>query len=384
MNRAEKEGGSDTGGTSIPDPVWVPLKGGDRRGYSVVVTPGALKHLPELAREAVGAERYAVISDSTVAPLYGEKAAALLTASGAQADLFTFPAGEKQKSREWWGRLTDALLAEGLGRDAAVVAVGGGVTGDLAGFVAATCLRGLPVIQVPTSLVAMIDSAVGGKTGVDHPQGKNLVGAFHPPSLVVADPEVIRTLPRLQRSQGLAEALKHGAIRDVGYARGLGEEAEALLGGEGSSLARAVQRSVEIKAEVVGQDEREAGLRQILNFGHTIGHGLEAATDYALPHGSAVSIGMVLESRLGERLGVTEEGTAEVLEALLKELELPTDPPVALSPRRVAQFMKADKKVRAGRVGVVLLRRMGEVDPGTGWVHRVADEELTGFLTSVL
>ncbi len=352
--------------------------------YDVLVGAGIVEELPTLLSGLLEVDRIAVISDSTVGPLHGERVAAGLRAARLRTDLFTFPAGEEQKTREWWSRLTDALLAEGFGRDGAVVAVGGGVVGDMAGFVAATYMRGIPVVQVPTSLVAMIDSAVGGKTGVDHPQGKNLIGAFHPPRLVLIDPVLIGTLPRPERSQGLAEALKHGAIRDREYLFALDSEADALLSGEVVAIERAVRRSVRIKADVVSRDERESGLRQILNFGHTLGHALEAATDYRLPHGSAVAVGMVLEARLGERLGITEAGAAELISTSLQRLELPTEMPVRVPPERVTHFLGADKKVRGGRPGFVLLGRLGEVHPGEGWVHRVAEKDVALLLSEAL
>ncbi|HZD06515.1 MAG TPA: 3-dehydroquinate synthase, partial [Longimicrobiales bacterium] len=332
--------------------------GGVRADYPVVVQRGLLASLDRLVPRYAPAHRYAVIADETVAGLYGGSVRDRLSAGGRSVGLLTFPAGERQKTRASWARLTDALLDGGFGRDSAVVALGGGVTGDLAGFVAATFLRGVPVVQVPTSLVAMIDASVGGKTGVDTSAGKNLVGAFHPPRLVAADPEVVGTLPRAERAQGLAEAVKHGAILDAAYLDLLAEEAAVLLEGDPGAIERVVRRSVELKADVVSGDEREGGLRQILNFGHTLGHALEAATGYRLPHGSSVSVGMVLEARLGEALGVTEAGTASRLGAALSALELPTEVPDGTAAALLLEFTRADKKRRAGRPRWVLLRRL--------------------------
>lgn len=344
-----------------------------RGPYDVLVGRALLESAGRLINERLPqVRRWAVVADDRVAPLYGVRVRGSLEAGGLEAGLLEFPAGERHKTREQWQRLTDALLAAGFGRDAGLVAVGGGVTGDLAGFVAATYMRGIPVVQVATSVVAMVDSSVGGKTGVDTPAGKNLVGAFHPPALVLIDPDVVATLPRAERAQGWAEAVKHGAILDRPYFDDLAARAPALLAGDADATRDAVHRSVEIKAGVVSDDEREAGLREILNFGHTLGHALEAASDYALPHGSAVSLGMVLEARLGERLGVTRPGTADRLADVLARFELPTEPSMAVPDGELERFLLHDKKVRAGRVRTVLLREVGEVANDEGWSREVA------------
>jgi 3-dehydroquinate synthase len=344
--------------------------------YPVFVRRGILDELDQLVEAHAPAHRYAVIADETVAGLYGDRVVDVLARTGRPIALLTFPAGEEHKNRDEWARMTDALLEAQHGRDSAVVALGGGVTGDLAGFVAATFLRGIPVVQVPTSLVAMVDSSVGGKTGIDASTGKNLVGAFHPPRFVAADPDVVTTLPRAERAQGLAEAVKHGAILDAEYMGFLEREGPALMDGEPSLTERAVQRSVEIKGEVVSRDEREGGLRQVLNFGHTLGHALEAASRYRLPHGSAVSVGMVLEAGLGETLGVSEAGTEECVRRALVAFGLPTTVPPGLALDEALAFMRSDKKAREGRVRFVLLREPGEVarDPVTGWSREVPAE----------
>jgi 3-dehydroquinate synthase len=371
------------------DPVWVRTGAGDR--YPVVVGPGGIEALPDLLSLRAPAHRYALIADANVDAIHGERVLGLVTSTGAQASRFTFPAGERHKSRKEWARLTDALLDWGMGRDGCVVALGGGVTGDLAGFVAATFMRGVPVVQVPTSLVAMIDSSVGGKTGVDVPSGKNLVGAFHPPRFVLADPELARTLPRRERAEGLVEAMKHGAIRDRDYLARLEEEAEALLDGDPVQTTEAVRRSVEIKAHVVSQDEREGGLRQVLNFGHTLGHALEQCSGYRIPHGSAVAVGMVLEALLGERLGVTEEGTSRELIRALERLGLQVDPAGSLPAplgallqdgMALVEATRKDKKARGGETRYVLLRRCGEVDPGSGWSRAIPGGSVRDLLLS--
>jgi len=347
--------------------------------YPVLVGVGLLSDLSGALEEHAPARRYAVISDDSVASLHGHVLMENLRDAGLDASLFTFPAGEASKTRESWTILTDEMLDGGFGRDSCVIAVGGGVTTDLGGFVAATYLRGVPVVQVPTSYLAMIDASVGGKTGVDVRAGKNLVGAFHPPRLVVADTDVLRTLPRDERAQGLVEAFKHGAILDAAYFDRLEADAHDLLDARGDVAAQAVLRSVEIKASVVGEDEFEGGYRQVLNFGHTLGHALEAASQYALGHGSAVALGMVLEAELGERLGVTETGTRERLATVLDRL---VEPARGLDVEAAVPYLRADKKVRAGRLRCVLLRRIGEVDPGDGWSHEVSESLLADVLTT--
>jgi 3-dehydroquinate synthase len=347
-------------------------------GYDVVVETGAIDRMPTLLEAHAPAFRHAVVSDSRVAALYGQAIRDRCVEAGMEADLFVFPEGEASKTRATWAGLTDEMLEAGHGRDSAVVAVGGGVTTDLGGFLAATFMRGVPVVQVPTSYLAMIDASVGGKTGVDVPQGKNLVGAFHPPNLVLVDPAVLATLSREERAQGLVEAFKHGATLDAAYFEALEADIPGLLDARNDVALRAVARSVELKASVVEADEREGGYRQVLNFGHTLGHALEAASDYRVGHGTAVAAGMLLEAELGERLGVTARGTRERLERGMEGLELPMLP--ALDPERVVSYLSTDKKARAGRARYVLLRRLGETDSAGGWSREVPPETVREVL----
>jgi 3-dehydroquinate synthase len=371
---------------SAPDSVGaVPVRT-STGSYPVLVGLGLLERIPELLREYAPGHRYALISDDHVGSLYGAQVVARCTEAGLDADLFTFPRGEASKTREQWSILTDALLDAGIRRDGVVVALGGGVTGDLGGFVAATYLRGLPVVQVPTSLVAMIDASVGGKTAVDVRAGKNLVGAFHPPRVVVADPMAVGTLPVQERAQGLAEAVKHGAILDSRYFDDLSEASDALLAGDARATRAAVLRSVELKARVVTEDEHEEGFRQILNFGHTIGHAIEAASSYAVGHGTAIAAGMVLEARLGERLGRTEAGTSERLSRALSRFGLGAIPHLEAGLEGILGYMGVDKKARKGRARFVFLRSVGSVHGDGGWsseappgeVSRVVEEALSG------
>lgn len=351
-------------------------------GYDVVIGAGAFERLGQFAA-AIGAARHAVIADGNVATLYGDAACALL-APIAPASLFPFPPGEASKTRATWAELTDALLAAGIGRDGCIVALGGGVTGDLAGFVAATYMRGLPWIQLPTSLLAMIDASVGGKTGVDVPAGKNLVGAFAPPVVVIADPALLSTLPRDDVRAGLAEAVKHGAIADGAYLDWIMRSAHALLAGEGGPLGQLVRRSVEIKARVVSSDPFERGERVILNFGHTIAHALERITGYALPHGFAVAIGMVAEARIGERAGVTAPGTADRIRRVLDAVGLPAALPDGIAPAALLEAAASDKKARRARLRWSLLADIGIPARGRAgeWTLEIDPAAVAGALSS--
>lgn len=335
---------------------------------------------------AVPAHRYVVIADSHVSSLYAADIVQALTADGHRADLFEFPAGEWNKNREEWIALSDRMLAAGVGRDSAVLAVGGGVTGDLAGFVSATYMRGLPVVQVPTSLLAMLDSSVGGKTGVDTDAGKNLVGAFHHPALVVIDPEVLGTLPRMQRLAGLAEGIKTAAILDVGLWDWIEDRAADLTGGDIDTLAELIRRTVSHKMDVVAGDPTESGRRAILNFGHTVGHALEALEGYTVLHGEAVAAGMRVEARLGEILGITETGTAERIVRLLQACGLDREWETERRHDEVAEAMVLDKKSRAARPRCVFLEHLGAVvrDPNGGYTIALDDDALEGPLADAL
>jgi 3-dehydroquinate synthase len=344
-------------------------------GYEIVVGEGIVASLPSLVARCCPAHHYAIITDSTVGELYATRLVRALNASGHRAEVFVFPAGEERKTRSSWAALSDAMLEAGLGRDAAVVALGGGVVGDLAGFVAATYMRGIPIVQVPTTLLAMIDASVGGKAGVNTPTGKNLIGAFWPPKVVVIDPQVLETLPMPQLRAGFAEVVKHAAIADEAHFRELEGFGEQLLAGESELLSRIIVRSVEIKAETVARDELESGPRKVLNFGHTIAHAIEALAGYQLLHGDAVAIGMVVESRIGERLGITQAGATERIRSLLAALGLPTAVPPNTSAQAICEKVRIDKKARAGRAEMTLLRAIGAVDDAGGrWSHPVSDE----------
>lgn len=353
------------------------------RSYDVLIGPGLLEELPELLSRHVGATRYAVISDSIVGPLYGRTLVASLERR-APAALITFPAGEWNKTRETWAHLTDRLLEAGIGRDGAVVALGGGVAGDLAGFTAATYMRGIPYVQVPTTLLAMVDSSVGGKTAVDTPRAKNLVGAFHQPRLVVADTTTLRSLPEVQLLAGMAEAIKHGVIADAEYFERILQWRDAVLGRDPQVLAEIVRRSVEIKSEIVASDEREAGRRSVLNFGHTVAHALETVMGYELLHGEAVAIGMAFEARLGERIGVSAPGTRRTIVEALLRYRLPHSIPPQIDPIRLAEAMAKDKKVRSDTVRFALPTRIGTMaqDGAGNWTVALETDVILSELES--
>jgi 3-dehydroquinate synthase len=363
-------------------------------GSTIEIAPGALATLGDRVAALHPKQRVAIIADQQVAQLYGGKALASMIASGlalgstvggtVAPGLFTFPTGEQHKTRATWGALTDQLIAAGHRRDSVFVALGGGVTGDLAGFVAATFLRGVPVVQVPTSLLAMIDASIGGKTGVDTPAGKNLVGAFHQPSLVLIDPQFLRTLPTADLRSGLAEAIKHGVIADASYFSWIASSLREILNAEDADDAthlRLVQRSVEIKVDVVARDEREGGVRKILNFGHTIGHAIEHVTGYGVPHGDAVAIGMVAEARLAERLGIARVGLADTVATVCDAAGLPVRMPDGVAAAECVTATRTDKKSRGGKVEYALPEALGRMaGAGFGYGIPVPEAEVLSAL----
>lgn len=348
--------------------------------YEVSVATGLLQHVGDIAG-ASGAHRYAIITDDKVGPLY---AARVRDAVGtARTTVLTVPSGEASKTRDTWARLTDELLAAGFGRDSLIVALGGGVVGDVAGFVAATYMRGVPYIQVPTTLLAMVDASIGGKTGVDTPAGKNLVGAFHQPLAVVVDPSVLATLPREHLRAGFAEVIKHGAIADEAYLERAVASASDLasLDPTSDAMVDLVSRSIEIKADVVRRDEREGGIRKVLNFGHTIGHAVELLSGYSMLHGEAIALGMSYESELAERVGVAKPGTAERIRRAVEAAGFDRRRPASMSPDQIVAATYGDKKARAGRVEYALPSRVGAMaGASSGWSIPVGDELVRSVL----
>ena len=364
--------------------IRVPLAQNRDASYDILIKAGLVRQLDTILKEYCPSAAYAVISDSHVGKLYGEDLLQLLSAGGLRAELLTFPAGEWNKTRETWALLSDRMLAAHFGRDSAVIALGGGVVNDVAGFVAATYLRGVPLVQVPTSLLAMIDSSIGGKTGVDVPAGKNLLGAFHQPRVVLADPDLLGSLSSVQLAAGLAEAVKHGVIADADYFAFLEAEYAAIFAKHAPALERLVRRSVEIKAAVVAQDEREQGRRAILNFGHTVGHAIEATSKYEVLHGEAVSMGMVYEGRLAESLGIAAAGTVRRITNVLERLHLPTERPDGSQVDDLLAAMRADKKVRGGEIRLALPSTIGAAhgSDGDGWTVAVGEDAIRQVLVN--
>jgi 3-dehydroquinate synthase len=346
----------------------------------VYVEPDSLSRLGEMVERHLAARRVVLIADEQVHHLLESHRLGTLNWSG---DVLTFAAGEQSKTRESWASLTDAMVQRRYGRDSGIIALGGGVTGDLAGFVAATYMRGVPYLQVPTTLLAMVDASVGGKTAVNTPAGKNLVGVFFPPVAVVADPMVLRTLPDAAFRGGLAEAVKHGLIADREYFEWLEIEVDRLMARDPIVLTHLVRRSVEIKAEVVSADEREAGRRAILNAGHTVAHGLEQLSGYTLPHGDAVALGLIAESALAEQMEIAEPGLCRRVTALLGRLGLPTRSPEPLTGSGLVNAMLGDKKNRDGVIHVALVAQLGRMHRTPTWTTPVSSTTINQAIDTI-
>ena len=335
-----------------------------RRSYPILIGNGLLG-APELLAPYIRGRQAAVITNATVAPLFLDKLLASL--GGVATDVIELPDGERFKTLDTYAGVIDALMEKRHNRTTTLIALGGGVIGDLTGFAAATFQRGVAFLQVPTTLLAQVDASVGGKTGVNHSGGKNMIGAFHQPRCVVADTAVLNTLPEREYRAGLAEVVKYGVIWSAEFFAGLERRVDALNQRDATVLAEVIRRSCAIKAEVVAEDEREQGRRAILNYGHTFAHALETLTGYdQLLHGEAVAIGMVLAADCAHRHGLLDAVAAERIRNLVKALGLPTAAPPAIDPSAVLATMGMDKKVVDGQLRLVLPERIGAV--------RVTDE----------
>ena len=334
--------------------------------YDVVVQNGGLNNLGQALRSRELQGTVVLVSDSNVGELYANQAAESLRAAGYSSQTVLLSPGEKNKNMNSVQKLWNTFLEAKIERGSTVVALGGGVVGDLAGFAAATFLRGVNWVNVPTSLLAMVDSSLGGKTGADLPQGKNLVGAFHAPRLVLVDPETLSTLPEVELRNGLAEVIKHGVIgapelfRDLTDLTGF----QNLSGLSGLDWTEIVRRAMAVKIKIIEEDPYEQGLRQSLNFGHTIGHAVELASDFTLRHGEAVAIGMVAEARLAEEMGVAKSGLEKKITSSLRGLGLPTEIPPGLDEKRIQHALQRDKKKSGGVVRFALPVQVGEVRVG--------------------
>lgn len=331
------------------------------RAYPIHIGPGLLGR-DGLVAEALPTPRVAIVSNETVAPLYLQKLAAPLRAAGVRITEIVLPDGESYKNWETLNLIFDALLADRCDRSTTIIALGGGVIGDLAGFAAASYQRGVPFVQVPTTLLAQVDSSVGGKTGINHPRGKNMVGAFWQPRLVLADTDTLTTLPDRELSAGLAEVIKYGLIRDLPFLEWLEQNMTRLMARDAEALSYAIERSCANKAEVVAADERETAKedgRALLNLGHTFGHAIETGLGYGeWLHGEAVAAGTVMAAELSRRLGWLTQADVQRVSDLLAQARLPVAGP-KLGADRYLDFMGHDKKVIAGKLRLVLLRQIG-------------------------
>jgi 3-dehydroquinate synthase len=339
-----------------------------------MVESGLIGRLPALAEELLPERRLVVITDRTVA-----RAVPHLL----DVPTLVIAPGESSKSRARWSALTDRMLGLGYGRNSAIVAVGGGVVGDLAGFVASTYLRGIPWLSVPTSLLAMVDASIGGKTGVNVHQGKNLVGAFHPPQAVLSDPDVLSTLHPEHLGAGLVEALKHGVVADAKYFEWIGANATSLLARDRTLLGELVSRSVAIKAAVVAADEQERGRRAVLNAGHTVAHAIERVSDYAVLHGNAVAIGLVVEALLAHRLGLAERALAPTIKLALERFGRPTMLDPAWDNESLLDAMVHDKKNRSDSLRFALPIKLGSMaGQESNWTVPVSRETVQTVLST--
>lgn len=330
----------------------------DDRSYPIYIGEALLSR-PELIAGHITGKQVCIVTNETIAPLYLDKLVEILV--GLQVETVVLPDGEAYKTLEVWAGIFDKLLSARHNRTTTLIALGGGVVGDMTGFAAACYQRGVNFIQIPTTLLSMVDSSVGGKTGVNHPLGKNMIGAFYQPQCVLADTSLLASLPARELSAGIAEVIKYGLISDYDFFVWLENNIAALMAGDKDALAYAVKRSCENKADVVAQDEREGGLRAILNLGHTFGHAIETAQGYGnWLHGEAVAAGMAMAADLSWRRGAISEQDLIRIITLLERANLPTKAPADMTPETFKSLMGVDKKVLDGRLRLVLLESMGK------------------------
>ncbi|MFH1626412.1 MAG: 3-dehydroquinate synthase [Pseudomonadota bacterium] len=331
------------------------------RSYPIYFGYNNLDELGTVLKELDLSDRIATVTNPTTGKLFLDTVERALKNAGFSVCPIEIPEGEEYKSFKWASQLYDKLISLKMDRKSALIALGGGVIGDIAGFVAATFMRGIPFIQVPTTLLAQVDSSVGGKTGINHPKGKNLIGAFYQPKLVFIDVNTLKSLPRSELISGLAEVIKYGVIWDPHLFEYLEKNLEDILSLNQKSILLVVKTCCSIKARIVEEDEKEGGLRSILNFGHTIGHAIETLTDYkSYKHGEAVAIGMVTASHLSVKMGVCDENVSHRIEALIQRAGLPTELP-KFPPDEYMRVMELDKKIRSNMVKFVLTEDIGRV-----------------------
>ncbi len=332
------------------------------RSYEILISDGILNDIGKRLGTFYFSPRMAVISNPTVFGIYGNRVIESIKASGFEPSSVIIPDGEEYKDSHWYFHILSELLKLGLDRKSAILALGGGVVGDIAGFAASTFMRGIDYIQIPTTMLAQVDSSVGGKTGINHPLGKNMIGTFYQPRLVWIDTETLKTLPERERLAGISEVIKYGVIWDRDLFDYLKEKKDKILSYDPDALGYIIKRSCEIKAEVVSKDEREAGLRAILNFGHTIGHALETVTGYnRFLHGEAVSIGMYIEARIAVSMSLINISVAEEIRSIIEYYGLQSDLPDDIDINVLIKAMNIDKKAVHGELSFILPQRIGSV-----------------------
>ncbi len=360
----------------IWETVSVPL---GERSYDILVGPGLLSELPALLDEFRPGRKFILVTDSNVADFLAHDLVALFESAGMNVPVVTFPAGEESKCMDTIVSMAREMIALGADRGSVILALGGGVTGDMAGFLASVFMRGIEFIQLPTTLLAQVDSSVGGKTGVDLPEGKNLLGTFAQPARVYADIGVLCTLPARELRNGIAEVIKYGMIWSEDLFSMLEDNWWDVINLEPLTTAEIVKQSCTIKADVVSRDEREGGLRRILNFGHTAGHAVEASSDYSIPHGEAVSMGMMVAACISRNRGLLPPEAVSRLKALLQRFGLPTSIPGTVTDEDIIRLIQHDKKVRDGKVHFVLCNAIGK----TLIADDVSSEEVIRAVTEV-
>ncbi len=343
--------------------------------YDVRIGRGLGPRITVALRKRPLGRRYIIVTDSHL-HRQGESLLAAFRRRGLTCDLVSFPAGEGSKSRRVRDEIEDGIIRLGAGRDSALVALGGGVVGDLVGFVAATFKRGIPYVQVPTTLIGMVDSSIGGKSGINHPAGKNLIGAFHQPSAVYIDVDHLKSLPDRHYASGLAEVIKCGVVADRALFSSLETHLDRILRREPDLMSRVIEACCRIKAKVVTEDPRESNRRKILNYGHTVGHAIETLSGFRLAHGEAVSIGMVAEARVAARLGRLPPGAAERIASLCERVGLPTAVPPGFAPAAILEVARHDKKNRLGRIAYALPIRLGAMAIEGGEYAVMVDDAL--------
>ena len=341
--------------------VRVELKEEIDNSYDILIDEGLFGKLAEELKNKPLANAYAIITDNNVEKIHGKKLLKNLQNKNIHAHLVSFPAGEKSKNRKTKEKTEDAMLNLEFGRDSCIIALGGGVVGDMAGFVAATYMRGIPYIQVPTTLLAMVDSSIGGKAAVDAGHAKNAIGAFHQPKKVIIDLNFLKTLPKKELPNGLAEVIKHALIKDGNFFHFLEKNIDKMLNYDLDALKHAIKRSCEIKAGIVAEDEKENGIRRLLNYGHTMGHAIESALNYRISHGHAISIGMSCAAKLSSKKGFLREGSVIRQNNLLEYAGLPHKlSHHQLKPKKILEHMRFDKKIINEKLNFILLNSIGD------------------------